>query len=121
MRKSDDRRRQVLAFIQARVEADGRPPTLDEIATACGFASRSAAQKHVRALEDSGDLEVTRGRSRGARPKKSKPTPQGAQQLFEIAFGLVGWGCIVTKAVAKHKFAENSSYLNHLRMVYVSE
>lgn len=85
MRKSDDRRRQVLAFIQARVEADGRPPTLDEIATACGFASRSAAQKHVRALEDSGDLEVTRGRSRGARPKKSKPTPQGAQQLFEIA------------------------------------
>ncbi|WP_088887635.1 hypothetical protein [Diaphorobacter nitroreducens] len=85
MKKSDDRRRQVLAFIQARVEADGRPPTLDEIATACGFASRSAAQKHVRALEDSGDLEVTRGRSRGARPKKSKPTPQSAQQLFEIA------------------------------------
>lgn len=85
MNKSGDRRRQVLAFIQARVEADGRPPTLDEIATACGFASRSAAQKHVRALEDSGDLEVTRGRSRGARPKKSKPTSQGVQQLFEIS------------------------------------
>lgn len=85
MSKATDRRRQVLAFIQARVEADGRPPTLDEIATACGFASRSAAQKHVRALGDSGDLEVTRGQSRGARPKKSKPTPQGAQQLFEIS------------------------------------
>jgi hypothetical protein len=85
MSKSSDRRRQVLAFIQARVEADGRPPTLDEIAIACGFASRSAAQKHVRALEDSGDLQVSRGQSRGARPKKSKPTPPGAQQLFEIS------------------------------------
>ena len=85
MSKSADRRRQVLAFIQARVEADGRPPTLDEIATACGFASRSAAQKHVRALEGSGDLQVTRGQSRGARPKKDKPTPPGAQQLFEIS------------------------------------
>jgi hypothetical protein len=85
MSKSTDRRREVLAFIHARVEADGRPPTLDEIATACGFASRSAAQKHVRALEGSGDLQVTRGQSRGARPKKSKPTPQGAQTLFEIS------------------------------------
>jgi hypothetical protein len=85
MKESNDRRRQVLAFIQARVEAEGRPPTLDEIAKACGFASRSAAQKHVRALEGSGDLEVTRGQSRGARPKKGKPTAHGAQQLFEIS------------------------------------
>lgn len=85
MNKMGDRRRQVLAFIRSRVEEDGRPPTLDEIATACGFASRSGAQKHVFALEESGDLEVTRGQSRGARPKKGKPTPQGAQQLFEIS------------------------------------
>lgn len=28
---------------------------------------------------------MTRGQSRGARPKKGKPTPQGAQQLFEIS------------------------------------
>jgi hypothetical protein len=39
----------------------------------------------VRALDDSGDIEVTRGQSRGPRAKKSKPTPQGAQQLFEIS------------------------------------
>lgn len=84
MNKLNERRRQVLGFIQARTEEDGRPPTLDEIATACGFASRSAAHKHVRALEESGDLEVTRGQSRGARPKKSKTTPQSAQ-LFEIS------------------------------------
>lgn len=85
MNQPTERRRQVLRFIQARVEADGRPPTLDEIATACGFASRSSAQKHVRALEASGDLQVTRGQARGARPKPSKPASPGATQLFEVS------------------------------------
>ncbi|MFZ2649451.1 MAG: hypothetical protein WA210_05030 [Burkholderiaceae bacterium] len=85
MDKSTDRRRQVLSFIQSRVETDGRPPTLDEIATACGLASRSAAQKHVRALEASGDLQATPGTARSARPKPRKPAVLGARQLFEVS------------------------------------
>lgn len=83
--KNPSRRHQVLSFIQARAEADGRPPTLDEIATACGLASRSAAQKHVRALEGSGDLQVTPGIARGARPKARKPTALGATEWFEVS------------------------------------
>lgn len=85
MNRPTERRRQVLSFIRSRVEADGCPPTLDEIATACGFASRSAAQKHVRALEASGDLQVTRGRARSARPKPGKSAPSGVIQLFEVS------------------------------------
>jgi hypothetical protein len=85
MSKPNDRRRQVLSFIQSRVETDGRPPTLDEIATACGFASRSAAQKHVRALEVSGDLQVTPGTARSARPKPKKPAVPGAREWFEVS------------------------------------
>jgi hypothetical protein len=85
MRKSNERRRQILVFIQARIEADGRPPTLDEIAAASGLASRSAAQKHVRALEASGDLQVTPGTARSARPKQKKPAVLGARQWFEVS------------------------------------
>ena len=86
MNRPVDRRSQVLAFIQSRVEADGRPPSLDEIATACGFKSRSAAQKHVRALVASGDLQVSRGKARSARPPKpGKPSPPAARQMFEVS------------------------------------
>lgn len=85
MSKPNDRRNQVLTFIQARVEVDGCPPTLDEIAAACGLASRSAAQKHVKALESSGDLQVTPGKARSARPKPRKPAVLGAREWFEIS------------------------------------
>ncbi len=85
MAKSNARRNEVLKFVQSRVEADGYPPSLDEIAKACGFASRSGAQKHVRALEESGELQVTRGRARSARPKPAKPATSGARQFFEVS------------------------------------
>ncbi|WP_176059552.1 hypothetical protein [Paraburkholderia sp. BCC1876] len=85
MSRPGDRRSEVLKFIQSRVEADGCAPSLEEIASACGFASRSGAQKHVRALEASGDLQVTRGRARSARPKPGKPTAPGAIQFFEVS------------------------------------
>lgn len=79
------RRRQILHFIRSRVAADGQAPTLEEIAAACGLKSRSAAQKHVRALEASGELEVTPGKARGARPKQRKANAPGAAPLFEVS------------------------------------
>lgn len=85
MSRVSDRSREILAFIQSRIEADGRPPTLEEIAGACGFKSRSAVQKHVRALEASGQLQVTPGQARSARPKRAKEQAAGAATLFEIS------------------------------------
>jgi len=85
MAKSRDRSREVLAFIQSRIEAEGRPPTLQEIANACGFKSRSAAQKHVRALEASGELQVTPGQARSARPKRAREQSAGAATFFEVS------------------------------------
>jgi len=79
-----DRSLKILAFIQSRIEADGRPPTLGEIADACGFKSRSAVQKHVRALEASGELQVTPGRARSALPKRAKEQAAGASTFFAI-------------------------------------
>ncbi len=62
------RRASILAFIRDRVAGQGQPPTLAEIAAACGLATRGAARKHVLALADAGLIEVTAGQARGIRP-----------------------------------------------------
>lgn len=62
------RRAAVLSFIRNRVAALGQPPSLAEIAAACGLASRGAARKHVLALAEAGLIEVTAGQARGIRP-----------------------------------------------------
>jgi len=62
------RRRAVLNFIRDRVAWHGQPPSLVEIAAACGLASRGAARKHVLALADAGLIEVTAGQARSIRP-----------------------------------------------------
>ncbi|HVJ36376.1 MAG TPA: transcriptional repressor LexA [Stenotrophomonas sp.] len=60
------RRAAVLAFLRERAEA-GHPPSLAEIATEFGFASRNAAQKHVQALAEAGLIELQGGQARGIR------------------------------------------------------
>lgn len=56
----------VLAYLRRELTA-GRAPSLAEIATAFGFASRNAAQKHVQALVADGFLELVSGQKRGLR------------------------------------------------------
>lgn len=60
------RRAAVLAFLRQELAA-GRAPSLAEIASAFGFASRNAAQKHVQALVADRLLEQLPGRKRGLR------------------------------------------------------
>lgn len=62
------RRTAILTFIRDQVADQGQPPTLAEIADACGLASRGAARKHVLALAEAGLIEVTAGQARGIRP-----------------------------------------------------
>ena len=62
------RRTAVLSFIRDRVVGHGQPPTLAEIAEACGLATRGSARKHVLALAEAGLIEVTAGQARGIRP-----------------------------------------------------
>ncbi|MGY1459610.1 MULTISPECIES: transcriptional repressor LexA [unclassified Luteimonas] len=61
------RQRDVLAFIQTHAEAEGAPPTLQQIADAFGFRQACAAHKHVRRLEAAGYLEVRPNEARGIR------------------------------------------------------
>lgn len=67
------RRAAVLAFIRDRVAGRGQPPTLAEIAAACGLASRGAARKHVLALAEAGLVELSAGQARGVRPAGMRP------------------------------------------------
>lgn len=85
MSTSSIRRRQILTFIRDRAATGGQPPSLDEIAKASGLKSRSAAQKHVKALQASGELEVTAGKARSTRPKQRKAPVPGVAPLFEVS------------------------------------
>lgn len=67
------RRAAILDFIRDRVAGHGRPPTLAEIAAACGLASRGAARKHVLALAEAGLVEVAAGQARGILPAGGVP------------------------------------------------
>lgn len=66
------RRAAVLNFIRDRVAGHGQPPSLAEIAAACGLASRGAARKHVLALTKVGLIEVAAGQARGIRPAEMR-------------------------------------------------
>ena len=65
------RRQAILSFIQERALIHGQPPSLAEIAAACGLASRGAARKQVLALAEAGLIEQTPGQARGIRPAGS--------------------------------------------------
>ena len=81
-----DRRLAILSFIRSRVTVEGLPPTLAEIADACGLASRGAARKHVLALQEAGLIDVAPGKARGATPKGARARSELlGSSLFEIS------------------------------------
>jgi repressor LexA len=61
------RQQAILDFVVAKVEAEGLPPTLAEIARAFGFRQTRAAHKHLLALAAKGRLSLLPGKARGIR------------------------------------------------------
>lgn len=61
------KRRAILDFIRERIADHGQPPSLADIATRFGFASRSVARKHITALCQAGYIDVTPNQARGIR------------------------------------------------------
>jgi len=70
-----ERQRDVLQFIEDRIDHDGVAPTLQEIADAFGFRSTASAQKHVAHLERKGFLERRKHQKRGLVLASSDPAP----------------------------------------------
>ena len=67
------RQAQILAFIQDHNDAEGLPPTLQQIADAFGFRQACAAHKHVKRLEQAGHLQVRPNQARGIRLASRSP------------------------------------------------
>ena len=75
--KLSTRQREILDYIQARVEADGLPPTRAEINRHFGFSSPNAAQSHLRALEKKGAIRLNPRLASGIVPLSTRENAAG--------------------------------------------
>lgn len=86
-----ERQRDVLEFIERKVDDSGVAPTLKEISEAFGFASTASAQKHIALLEHKGFLRREKHQKRGLvlaqRPGSEYPTEGELPLLGLIAAG----------------------------------
>ncbi|WP_305804527.1 transcriptional repressor LexA [Stenotrophomonas sp. YIM B06876] len=116
MSELSPRRATILAFIRDRVSGHGQPPTLAEIAQACGLASRGAARKHVLALSGAGLIEVTAGQARGIRPAglQARADLLRVPVLGRVAAGIpigADAGLVDTLALDARLFSTKPDYL----------
>jgi len=87
MHELTPRQRQVLRFIQDRLDEQGMPPTRAEIAAALGFKSANAAEEHLRALQRKGVIDLVPGASRGIQLKDSLREQFGLPLIGRVAAG----------------------------------
>jgi repressor LexA len=62
-----DRQIEVLNFVRLSLRDRGVPPTRADIARTFGFSSPNAAERHLRALQTKGFIELVAGSARGIR------------------------------------------------------
>src|SRR5690606_7217793 len=110
------RRSAILTFIRDQHASHGHPPSLAEIADACGLASRGAARKHVLALAEAGLIEVASGQARGIRPAGVQARPGLLQVpiLGRVAAGTpidADAGLVDTLAMDARLFSPRRDYL----------
>jgi len=65
MRDLTRRQKEVLTYIVEHLEAEGYPPTIQEIGRVFGFRSPRAASKHLEALQSKGYIRRRGGLARG--------------------------------------------------------
>lgn len=62
-----DRQAEILNYVRLSLRDKGAPPTRADIAQTFGFSSANAAERHLRALESKGYIELVAGSARGIR------------------------------------------------------
>ena len=87
MKPLTDKQRRVLEFIRERIDRDGCPPTVREIAKRFRFASTSTARAHLNALEKKGYIERHFHASRGIRLTAEAQEQSGLPVVGRVAAG----------------------------------
>lgn len=67
MKGLTDRQAEILEFVRTSLRDKGAPPTRADIARTFGFSSPNAAERHLRAIEAKGFIELVAGSARGIR------------------------------------------------------
>ena len=81
-----DRQQAILDFLREHIAAEGRPPTLAEIAQAFGFRQARSAQDHLQALAAKGVIELVPG-ARGIRLLDEEGEPLAPPSSMTSGFG----------------------------------
>jgi len=104
-----ERQRDVLRFIEGRIEDDGIAPTLQEIATAFGFRSTASAQKHVAHLERKGFLLRQKHQKRGLVLPGPSPEQTPASEI--PLFGVVAAGAPIESIPGEERIFVPADFL----------
>ncbi len=104
-----ERQRDVLKFIERRIERAGVAPTLQEIASAFGFRSTASAQKHVAQLERKGYLRREKHQKRGL-VLADGPLPQVATAELPL-LGVVAAGAPIESIPDEERISVPADFL----------
>ncbi len=85
-----ERQREILDFIQARIEEQGYPPTIREIGEVMGIRSTNGVNDHLKALERKGYLKREGLKSRALRPVSSESSTRATSVLPDNVIPLTG-------------------------------
>ncbi|MFO0723632.1 MAG: transcriptional repressor LexA [Myxococcota bacterium] len=86
-----ERQREILDFIQARIEEQGYPPTIREIGEVMGIRSTNGVNDHLKALERKGYLKREGLKSRALRPVQTdSPSSRPSAVLPDNVVPLTG-------------------------------
>ena len=104
-----ERQRDVLRFIEDRIETAGVAPTLQEIADAFAFRSTASAQKHVAHLQRKGFLERRKHQKRGL--VLARPETERAAAAELPLYGVVAAGSPIESIPDDERVAVPSDFL----------
>lgn len=82
-----ERQREVLDFIQAKIQRDGYPPTIREIGDQLGIRSTNGVNDHLKALAKKGYLQRTEAKSRACVPTTEPDQDHGGGGVSPMSPG----------------------------------
>lgn len=74
MKKSNEKKTEILNFITKKCSEDGIPPSIREICSAVGLKSPSSVHRYIELLTEDGQLNKTDNKKRCATPKNLEST-----------------------------------------------